>query len=123
MPKIMFIFTYEVAIQIYLHIFERSNSAILEVSFFYLFRESSRFSVLLQLLRGSLASDVNVQPVEYGWRETIHRGYEQLRRHVEHLITITDEQLSTGRVPTENDIYDYKVDMDMKNVMELVENS
>lgn len=79
--------------------------------------------MLLQLLRRSLASDINVQPVEYGWRETIHRCYERLQRHVEHLITLTDEQLRTGRAPTENDIYNYKVDEDMKNVMELVENS
>ena len=48
---------------------------------------------------------------------------------MEHLIAITDEQLQTGRVPTENEIYDHKVeiydhkvDMAMKNVMELVEN-
>ena len=41
---------------------------------------------------------------------------------MEHLITITDELLQTGRVPTENEIFDHKVDMAMKNVMELVEN-
>ena len=79
--------------------------------------------MLLQLLRTLLASDVSVQPVEYGWRETIHRCYEQLQRHVEHLITVTDEQLRTGRVPTESDIYNYKVDMSMKSVMDLVENN
>ena len=79
--------------------------------------------MLLQLLRRSLPSDINMQPVEYGWRETIHRCYEQLQRHVEHLITITDEQLRTGRVPTENDIHNHKVDVHMKNVMELVENN
>ena len=41
---------------------------------------------------------------------------------MEHLITITDEQLQTGRVPTESEIFDHKIDMAMKSVMELVEN-
>ena len=79
--------------------------------------------MLLQLLRRSLASDINMEPVEYGWRETIHRCYEQLQRHVKHLIAVTDEQLRTGRAPTENDIYNHKVDEGMKNVMELAENN
>ena len=86
-------------------------------------RGSSRFSVLLQLLRGSLASDVNVQSIDCSWRETIYRCYEQLHQHVEHLIAVTDEQLKTGRNPTENEVYNYKVDMAMKSVMELVENN
>ena len=85
-------------------------------------RESSRFSVLLQLLKGSLASDISVQSIDCNWRETIVRCHQLLQRHVEHLIAITDEQLQTGRIPTENEIYDHKVDMAMKNVMELVEN-
>ena len=85
-------------------------------------RESSKFSVLLQLLKGSLASDVGIQSVDDGWRETICKCYQQLQGHLEHLIAITDEQLKTGRVATENEVYNYKVDMAMKDVMELVEN-
>jgi len=41
---------------------------------------------------------------------------------LKHLIAITDEQLRTGRVPTENELYNHKVDMAVKNVMELAEN-
>ena len=49
---------------------------------------------------------------------------------MEHLIAVTNEQLQTGRVPTENEIYgvpteneiyDHKIDMTMRNLMELVE--
>ena len=86
-------------------------------------RESSRFSVLLQLLRGSLASDVSVHSVECDWRETIHKCYQQLQRHAQHLLTVTDEQLRTGGISNENEIYNHKVDMTMKTVMELVENN
>lgn len=78
--------------------------------------------MLLQLLRGSLPSDVSVQSVDYSWREIIYKCYELLQRHTEHLIAITDEELKTGRVPAENELHNHKVDMAMKNVMELVEN-
>ena len=83
---------------------------------FYSIRESSRFSVLLQLLKGSLASDINVQSIDCDWRETIVRCHQLLQRHMEHLIVISDEQLQTGRVPTENEIFDHKVDIAMKKM-------
>ena len=69
-----------------------------------------------------ITNNISVLSIDCNWRETIIRCHQLVQKHMEHLITITDELLQTGRVPTENEIFDHKVDMAMKNVMELVEN-
>jgi len=82
-------------------------------------RDTGRLSVLLQLLRGSLPTDVVVEPVDYNWREIIHKCYQQLHTHLERLIGLTDEQMKNRRCPLECEVYDPCVDYAMKDVVQM----
>ena len=88
----------------------------------YHHRNTSRLTVLLQLLRGSLPSDVAIEPVGNNWRDVIHKCYQRLHRHLEHLVGLTDEQMKNGRCPLECEAYDPDVDHAVKDVMELAKN-
>jgi len=82
-------------------------------------RDTGRLSVLLQLLRGSLPADVTIEAVDYNWREIIHKCYQQLHTHLEHLIGLTDERIKNGTCPLECEVYDPCVDYAMKDVMKM----